>query len=239
MGKKVGFIGLGNMGRGMCANLIKAGNDVTVFDTNPEAMKRYEGKAYMAKDTMEVFDRSDFIFLSLPNSKIVESIVEPFIQKGMTGKILIDTSTSYPPSTVGLAARIKESGGGMIDSPMLAGPEESDAGELLAVVGGAKEDYEKAGENSVIILTPDGIRDIQKLGYDITVIYLYSNISTINKRLAVRGDKKEEAERRIKTDISDFKDAESLANRIIYNNFDENIDDVVNSVLFHYRKAYK
>lgn len=40
-------------------------------------------------------------------------------------------------------------------------------------------------------------------------------------------------------DISDFKDAESLANRIVYNNFDENIDDVVNSVLFHYRKAYK
>ena len=37
----------------------------------------------------------------------------------------------------------------------------------------------------------------------------------------------------------DFKDAESLANRIVYNNFDENIDDVVNSVLFHYRKAYK
>ena len=91
----------------------------------------------------------------------------------------------------------------------------------------------------MIILTPDGIRYIQKLGYDVTVIYLYSNISTINKRLVARGDKKEEAERRIKTDISDFKDAESLANRIVYNNFDENIDDVVNSVLFHYRKAYK
>lgn len=105
--------------------------------------------------------------------------------------------------------------------------------------GSAKEDYEKADENSVIILTPDGIRNIQKLGYDVTVIYLYSNISTINKRLAARGDKKEEAERRIKTDISDFKDAESLANRIVYNNFDENIDNVVNSVLFHYRKAYK
>lgn len=105
--------------------------------------------------------------------------------------------------------------------------------------GSAKEDYENADENSVIILTPDGIRDIQKLGYDVTVIYLYVNIASVNKRLAARGDKKEEAERRIKTDISDFKDAESLANRIVYNNFDENIDDVVNSVLFHYRKACK
>ena len=56
--------------------------------------------------------------------------------------------------------------------------------------GSAKEDCEKADENSVIILTPDGIRDIQKLGYDVTVIYLYSNISTINKRLDARGDKR-------------------------------------------------
>ncbi|MDO5539335.1 MAG: NAD(P)-dependent oxidoreductase [Eubacteriales bacterium] len=146
MGKKVGFIGLGNMGRGMCGNLIKAGNDVTIYDTNPKAMERYAGKAHMAKDTMEVYERSDFIFLSLPNSNIVEAVVEPFIQKGMTGKILVDTSTSYPPSTVKLAARIKESGGGMVDSPMLAGPEESDSGDLLAVVGGAKEDYEKITE---------------------------------------------------------------------------------------------
>ncbi|MDD3369820.1 MAG: NAD(P)-dependent oxidoreductase [Lachnospiraceae bacterium] len=146
MSKKVGFIGLGNMGRGMCRNLIKAGNDVTVFDTNPKMMEQYRGGAYFAKDTMEVYDKSDFIFLSLPNSNIVEAIVDPFIEKGMKGKILIDTSTSYPPSTIKLAARIKESGGGMIDSPMLAGPEESDSGDLLAVVGGAKEDYEKITE---------------------------------------------------------------------------------------------
>lgn len=105
--------------------------------------------------------------------------------------------------------------------------------------GSAKENYENAGENSVIILTPDGIRDIQKLGYDVTVIYLYVNIASTNKRLAVRGDKKEEIERRIKADLKDFKDAENLANRIIYNNLDDNIDNVVDSVLFHYRKASK
>lgn len=57
--------------------------------------------------------------------------------------------------------------------------------------------------------------------------------------MAVRGDKKEEIERRIKADLKDFKDAENLADRIIYNNFDDNIDNVVDSVLFHYRKASK
>lgn len=143
MGKKVGFIGLGNMGRGMCTNLIKAGNDVVVFDTNNQLMARYEGKAYLAKDSMEVFDKSDYIFLSLPNSNIVEAVVEPFIEKGFQGKILVDTSTSYPLSTQKLAKRIKEAGGGMIDAPMLAGPEESDEGTLLAIPAGDKEDFEQ------------------------------------------------------------------------------------------------
>ena len=146
MGKKVGFIGLGNMGRGMCSNLIAGGNDVTAFDTRPELMERFAGKARLAKDTMEVYENSDYIFLSLPNSNIVEAVVEPFIERGMTGKLLIDTSTSYPLSTQRLAKRIREAGGGMLDAPMLAGPDESDEGTLLAIVGGEREDYEKITE---------------------------------------------------------------------------------------------
>ena len=143
MAKKVGFIGLGNMGRGMCGNLIKAGNDMSIYDANRQAMERYAGQAYLAKDAMEVYERSDYIFLSLPNTDIVESVVEPFIAAGMKGKLLIDTSTSYPRSTQRLAREVKESGGGMLDSPMLAGPEESDSGDLLAIVGGDREDYKK------------------------------------------------------------------------------------------------
>ena len=142
MGKKVGFIGVGNMGRGMCMHLCKQ-NDVTVFDVKPELLEKYRGKAVIAKDAMEVYENSDYIFMSLPNSKIVESVVNPFIERGMKGKILVDCSTSYPPSTIELARRIKEQGGGMVDAPVLAGEEESDAGELLTIVGGDPEDFEK------------------------------------------------------------------------------------------------
>ena len=57
--RKVGFIGLGNMGKGICKNIIEAGNKVTVFDANREAMQRFEGKAVLADDVMQVFHASD------------------------------------------------------------------------------------------------------------------------------------------------------------------------------------
>lgn len=105
--------------------------------------------------------------------------------------------------------------------------------------GTSKKDLENADENTVIILTPDGIRNILNTGITTTVIYLYSNLSTIKMRLQVRKDKNDKAEERIKRDLKDFKNAEVLADRIIYNNFDNNINDVVDNVLFHYGKVNK
>ncbi|NLD59151.1 MAG: NAD(P)-dependent oxidoreductase [Clostridiales bacterium] len=144
--KRVGFIGLGNMGKGMCKNLIEAGNDITAFDVNRTALERFEGRAVLAADEMEVLENSDYIFFSLPNSNVVESLVSRFLEKGMKGKILVDTSTSYPPSTRRLAKAIKEIGGGMVDSPLLAGPAEAESGELLLVVGGDPEDVAKVDD---------------------------------------------------------------------------------------------
>ena len=99
--------------------------------------------------------------------------------------------------------------------------------------GSSLEDIENAKDNSVIILTPDGYRDIKdKLhNKNITCIYLYANNETIKKRLIKRGDNKEEAERRILHDNEDFKGFEKEANRIVYNNYDDNIDIVVNKIL--------
>ncbi len=144
--KKVGFIGLGNMGRGICKNIIEAGNEVTVFDTDKEAMQRFAGKATLAADVMQVFDASDYIFFSLPNSNVVESIMEQFFAAGVKGKTIIDTSTSYPMSTKKLAKRMKDEGGALIDAPLMAGPAEAEAGELEIVVGGDKADFDRMSD---------------------------------------------------------------------------------------------
>ena len=99
--------------------------------------------------------------------------------------------------------------------------------------GSALEDLEKADDKSVIILTPSGYRDVKRKlpNKNITAIYIYANIATIETRLIKRGDDEKEAKRRILHDNEDFKGFEKEANRIVYNNYDDNIDIVVNKIL--------
>ena len=105
--------------------------------------------------------------------------------------------------------------------------------------GTALDDCINATDNDVIILTPDGVRDLKKNGVNAIVIYLYSNLNTIKHRLKFRGDDEKEVERRISSDIKDFKDAEMLADRIVYNNLNDNIDNVVENVLYWYEKILR
>lgn len=98
--------------------------------------------------------------------------------------------------------------------------------------GTALEDLKNAEDNSVIILTPDGFREVKdKLGDRVSSIYIYANNPTIKKRLESRGDDKDEAKRRLEHDNEDFKGIENEVDRIVYNNDGMDIDDVVNKVL--------
>jgi len=140
--KNVGFIGLGMMGSGICSNLIKQGNNLIVFDINENALKSFKDKANIAENSIEVFKKSDYIFLSLPNSDIVEKVVGEFISLGVRNKKVIDLSTSYPLSTRNLYKIFKKQGGSYIDAPLLGGPAEAAAGELTALVSGDKTDVD-------------------------------------------------------------------------------------------------
>lgn len=97
--------------------------------------------------------------------------------------------------------------------------------------GSSKEDLKNADDKTVIILTPDGVRDIKKSGIDVTVIYLYANLSTIKRRLKIRNDKNDKADDRIQRDMKDFKEVEELADKIVYNNYDKDIEEVVAKLL--------
>ena len=99
--------------------------------------------------------------------------------------------------------------------------------------GSALEDLEKAKDTSVIILTPDGYRDVKRKlpNKNITAIYIYANIATIETRLIERGDNEKEAKRRLDHDNEDFKGIESEVDRIVYNNSGTDINDVVDKIL--------
>ncbi len=99
--------------------------------------------------------------------------------------------------------------------------------------GSAKEDYINADDNTIIILTPSGFNALKtwvtqnKIDLDIISIFICANDETIRYRLKKRGDDTEEADRRIKADEEDFKDIEHAASKIICNNGNKDINQIV------------
>lgn len=96
--------------------------------------------------------------------------------------------------------------------------------------GSPLDEISRSDDKSIVILTPDGYKDIKDELDEHISLYIYANNKTIRTRLSKRGDKKEEADRRIKQDNEDFKGAELLADRIFYNNEGKNIEDLVDEI---------
>lgn len=139
MKRKIGFIGVGNMGKGICHNVILAGHEVSVFDVDRECAERFRGQAHICGTLEEVCTGSDVLFLSLPNSDTVEKVMDTVFSLGVKGKLVIDLSTSNPVSTRKLYGRMKALGGDFVDSPLIAGPQDAWDKNLTAVVAGDKE----------------------------------------------------------------------------------------------------
>lgn len=101
----------------------------------------------------------------------------------------------------------------------------------------ATEDFELSDNKTIVILTPNEYKDfLSRSNIKHTSIYLYANNSTIKERLLIRGDNKDEASRRILQDNIDFKGVENIVNKIIYNNKNTNLNDVVNNILQYLEK---
>ena len=98
--------------------------------------------------------------------------------------------------------------------------------------GTSLEDLNNTKENTVIILTPDGYRDIiKKMNNKPKSIYINANDLTIKQRLIDRGDNKNEAQRRLEHDNIDFKDIENEVDLVLYNNQGTDIEDIVTQIL--------
>lgn len=140
--KKIGFIGLGNMGGRVCKAIAKK-YPVYAFDVNTSAAEKLKDCTTVVSSTLEVLQNSDVIFLSLPSTKIVEPIIMEFIENGVEGKIIADTSTSYPMATRRLAALVEKAGGKLVDMPLSGVPANADEAKLLALFGGDPELFEE------------------------------------------------------------------------------------------------
>src|ERR687894_2967708 len=148
MADTVGFIGLGIMGKPMAKNLIEAGHDLVVYNRTQEKAEELAGDgATVAGSPREVAEQSDVIITMLPDSPQVEEVLtgEDGVLEGIKeGALLVDMSTISPVVTEELAAKVREKGASMLDAPVSGGDVGAIEGELSIMVGGSKEDFERA-----------------------------------------------------------------------------------------------
>ena len=144
----IAFIGTGNMGRPMLANLLKAGHSATAYDLVPAALESAVALgAARAGSLAEAAAAGDIVITILPSSGNVEAAylgAGGIAESVGRGRLCIDMSTIDPGTSQRVAARLAEKGVRFIDAPVSGGVGGATAGTLAIMVGGAVDDVEEA-----------------------------------------------------------------------------------------------
>jgi 3-hydroxyisobutyrate dehydrogenase len=143
---KIAFIGLGNMGGGMAANLVKAGHRVNAFDLSADALARaQENGCAMFTSVRDAVDGVDAVVSMLPNGKIVDSVFEnDVLGHAPTGAILLDCSTIDVDTARKVTADAVAAGYDMVDAPVSGGIAAANGGTLTFMVGGTDTAFARA-----------------------------------------------------------------------------------------------
>jgi 3-hydroxyisobutyrate dehydrogenase-like beta-hydroxyacid dehydrogenase len=137
---RVGVVGLGNMGRPIAENLLRAGFPTTVFDLRPEASDALRAAGVRAADSPAALAAaSEIVLLVVPESRAVRRVL--FGRNGVAraaakGSVVVDMTTGDPRHTPQFAERLAARGIAYLDAPMTGGATGARAGRLLVMVGG-------------------------------------------------------------------------------------------------------
>jgi len=143
----VGFIGLGNMGKGMAENLVTKGHAVLAYDVTAEAVSDIVGKgAQGASGPAQVAAGSERVVTMLPNNAIVETVYKEVLDNARNGSLLIDCSTVDPALSKQLSQEAQAKGCQFVDAPVSGGINAASAGTLTFMVGAESEETFAAAE---------------------------------------------------------------------------------------------
>ena len=180
---KVGFIGLGIMGKPMAKNLLKAGHEVCVNDFHPESVAELvEAGATSAATNAEVAKDVEVVITMVPNSPNVRAALlekDGVIDGASSDTVIIDMSSIDPVESKKISAELKEKKGiEMLDCPVSGGEPKAIDGTLSIMCGGNKEIFDKyvdllkAMGSSVVYVGEIGSGNVAKLGSCIQYRYL-------------------------------------------------------------------
>lgn len=188
---KIGFIGLGIMGKPMSKNLLKAGHELVVCDFNKDAVA--EVVAAGAKESAngaEIAKECDVIITMLPNSPHVRSVAlgeNGIVEGAHEGTVLIDMSSIDPVESKKIGAELAKKGIEMLDAPVSGGEPKAIDGTLSVMVGGKKELFDKYYDmlmvmaGSVVYVGELGSGNVAKLANQIVVAV---NIAAVGEALS-------------------------------------------------------
>ena len=148
--KRIGFIGLGNMGSGMAANLLEKGAKLTVFTRNKDKIAAMEKRgAYGAFSLEDLATNSDIILTCLPDTKTSLEIItgkQGILSYTDEKKVIVDHSTVDLSTSKKCFEYVKSKGSDFLDAPISGGPLGANDGTLSIMVGGNQETYNSALE---------------------------------------------------------------------------------------------
>ena len=190
--KKIGFVGLGIMGKPMAKNLLKAGYELVVFDINQDAVNEVVAAGGVAaKTAKDVAAQSEAVITMLPNSPHVKTAVlgeNGVLEGAKPGLILIDMSSIAPLAAQEVAASVAKKGVEMIDAPVSGGEPKAIDGSLSIMVGGKQEIFDRCVEllskmgKSVVRCGDIGAGNTTKLANQIIVAL---NIAALSEALVL------------------------------------------------------
>lgn len=144
---RIAFIGLGNMGGGMAANLAKAGHDVRAFDLSADALARAQDAGCLsAESAVAAADGAEAVVTMLPAGAHVEAVYAEIMPALPPGALLIDCSTIDVATARRVAEQAAANGFVAVDAPVSGGIAAAAAGSLTFMVGGTDDGFERASE---------------------------------------------------------------------------------------------
>ena len=174
---KVGFIGLGIMGRPMAKNMLKAGVDLMVADLNKEAVADVVAAGAVEASYAEIGEKCERIIIMVPSGAITKSIL--FDEGGVVstvkaGTIICDMSSVTPVESKECYTALKEKGVGFLDAPVSGGEPGAVAG-TLAIMAGDEKDFNEMKEyfdilgSSALLIGESGSGSVTKLANQVIV----------------------------------------------------------------------
>lgn len=178
--KRIGFIGLGIMGKPMSQNLLKAGYPLTVYNRSRASVEAVVAAgAVAANSPKEVAEKSDIVITMVTDTPDVEQVIlgENGVREGARdGLIVVDMSTISPKVTRTISKELAKAGAAMLDAPVSGGDKGAREGTLTIMVGGPEDAYNQALPvlqamgKKVVRMGESGAGQLTKLANQILVV---------------------------------------------------------------------